>query len=101
METDRAGDNGRTTTRLGYGCSSLMGALGQKESLALLEAAYDAGVRHFDVAPLYGFGQAEGCLGEFLARHRGRGDGDDQVRNSAGRRIRGWSGLRGRWRGRW
>ncbi len=48
-----------------------MGALGKRESLALLEAAYDAGVRHFDVAPLYGFGQAEACLGEFLAARRG------------------------------
>jgi D-threo-aldose 1-dehydrogenase len=48
-----------------------MGAAGRAGSLALLEAAYDAGVRHFDVAPLYGFGQAEGCVGEFLARHPG------------------------------
>jgi D-threo-aldose 1-dehydrogenase len=48
-----------------------MGSLGRKDSLAMLEAAYDAGLRHFDVAPLYGYGQAEDCLGEFLARHRG------------------------------
>jgi D-threo-aldose 1-dehydrogenase len=61
---------GRKTTRLGYGCSSLMGAMGRKESLAMLECAFDAGVRHFDVAPMYGFGQAEICLGGFLARHR-------------------------------
>jgi D-threo-aldose 1-dehydrogenase len=45
---------GRKTTRLGYGCSSLMGAMGRKESLAMLECAFDAGVRHFDVAPMYG-----------------------------------------------
>lgn len=37
----------------------------------MLEAAFDAGIRHFDVAPMYGFGQAESCVGEFLARHRG------------------------------
>lgn len=36
----------------------------------MLEAAFDAGIRHFDVAPMYGFGQAEGCVGEFLKRHR-------------------------------
>lgn len=47
-----------------------MGAMGRKESLAMLEAAFDAGIRHFDVAPMYGFGQAESCLGDFLARHR-------------------------------
>jgi len=70
METIALGTTGRTTTRLGFGGSSLMGAMGRKESLATLEAAYDAGIRHFDVAPMYGFGQAESCLGEFLGRHR-------------------------------
>ncbi|WP_433964054.1 aldo/keto reductase [Tunturiibacter gelidiferens] len=64
------GDTGRTTTRLGFGCSSLMGAMGRRASLAILESAYDAGIRHFDVAPMYGYGEAEGCLGEFLQRHR-------------------------------
>ena len=59
----------RETTRLGYGCSSIMGALNRTESLRLLEAAYDAGIRHFDVAPMYGYGEAESCLGEFRARH--------------------------------
>ena len=63
-------NTGRQTTQLGFGCSSLMGATGRKESLALLEHAFDAGIRHFDVAPMYGYGAAEGCLGEFLARHR-------------------------------
>lgn len=60
---------GRETTRLGYGCSSIMGALGRSQSLRLMEAAYDAGIRHFDVAPMYGYGEAESCLGEFRASH--------------------------------
>jgi D-threo-aldose 1-dehydrogenase len=47
-----------------------MGALGRRESLLLLEAAWDAGIRHFDVAPMYGYGAAEGCVGEFLTRHK-------------------------------
>jgi len=46
-----------------------MGALGRRQSLRLLEAAYDAGIRHFDVAPMYGYGEAESCLGEFRERH--------------------------------
>ncbi|HEX4156791.1 MAG TPA: aldo/keto reductase [Acidobacteriaceae bacterium] len=71
MERIRLATNGRETTRLGYGCSSIMGGLGRRESLRLLEAAFDAGIRHFDVAPMYGYGEAESCLGEFLARHRG------------------------------
>ena|SRR5579875_1439124 len=62
-------NTGRTTTQLGFGCSSLMGATGRKESLALLEHAFDAGIRHFDVAPMYGYGAAEGCLGDFMALH--------------------------------
>src|ERR1039457_6717948 len=70
MDRIDLGATGRTTTRLGYGCSSLMGGMGRKESLAALEAAFDAGIRHFDVAPMYGFGQAESCVGEFLGRHR-------------------------------
>jgi len=60
----------RVTTRLGFGCSSLMAGIGRRESLRLLETAYDAGIRHFDVAPMYGYGEAESCLGEFIERHR-------------------------------
>lgn len=70
MQTIEMGTTGTRTTRLGFGCSSLMGAMGRRESLAMLDAAYDAGIRHFDVAPLYGYGEAESCLGEFLASHR-------------------------------
>ncbi len=70
METLILADTNRRTTRLGFGCSSLMGATGRRESLRLLEAAYDAGIRHLDVAPMYGYGEAESCLGEFLQRHR-------------------------------
>ena len=45
-----------TTTRLGLGGSSIMGVLNRRQSLALLESAYDAGIRHFDTAPMYGYG---------------------------------------------
>jgi D-threo-aldose 1-dehydrogenase len=71
MQTVDLAGTGRSTTRLGYGCSSVMGGMNRSESLRALEWAYDAGVRHFDVAPMYGYGAAEGCLGEFLARHPG------------------------------
>jgi len=69
MQTLLLADTNRHTTRLGFGCSRTMGAMGRRESLRLLEFAYDAGIRHFDVAPMYGYGEAEGCLGEFLQRH--------------------------------
>jgi aryl-alcohol dehydrogenase-like predicted oxidoreductase len=67
----RLANNDRLTTRLGYGCSSIMGAINRRHSLRLLDAAFNAGIRHFDVAPMYGYGEAESCLGEFLQHHRG------------------------------
>ena len=69
MQQITLASTGRETTRLGYGCSSIMGALGRTQSLRMLEAAYDAGIRHFDVAPMYGYGEAENTLGEFRAHH--------------------------------
>lgn len=66
MQTVPLGHTERKTSQLGYGCSSLMGAMGRRASIAVLNAAYEAGIRHFDVAPMYGFGEAESCLGEFL-----------------------------------
>lgn len=70
MERVDLGNSGRSITRLGFGCSSLMGAMGRRDSLEILEEAFAAGIRHFDVAPMYGYGKAESCLGEFAQRHR-------------------------------
>ncbi|WP_260610789.1 aldo/keto reductase [Sphingomonas sp. IC081] len=61
---------GRVTTRIGFGCSGLNGGRDRRNSLALIEAALEAGIRHFDVAPSYGNGQAEAILGEALRGHR-------------------------------
>ncbi len=66
LETIQLPGSGRKTTRLGFGGSGLMGGLSKRESLRLLETAFDAGIRHFDVAPSYGHGMAERCLGKFL-----------------------------------
>ncbi len=71
MDKIALGSSGRQATRLGFGCSTLMGAMGRRDSLAVLESAFDAGIRHFDVAPMYGYGEAESCLGEFMQRHSG------------------------------
>lgn len=51
--------------RLGFGCTGLMTSLSLRDSLYLLDTAYDQGIRDFDVAPSYGFGLAEDCLGKF------------------------------------
>jgi D-threo-aldose 1-dehydrogenase len=59
-----------TTTRLGFGCGALMQVASRKDRQAVLGAAYESGVRHFDVARMYGLGAAEGELSRFLATHR-------------------------------
>jgi D-threo-aldose 1-dehydrogenase len=61
---------GTASTHLGYGCSQLMGGISRRESAALLESAFDCGIRHFDTAPSYGYGQAENVLGEALGSRR-------------------------------
>lgn len=60
----------RRTSRIGFGTSGLSGELTYKESIALLETAFDAGIRHFDTAPIYGVGASEKILGDFLVRRR-------------------------------
>ena len=50
---------------IGFGCSSLT-SVGHKNAIRLLETAFDAGIRHFDVARYYGYGEAEGILGTFI-----------------------------------
>lgn len=70
LETIALPGSDRVTTRLGFGGSGLMGGISECESLLLLETAFDAGIRHFDVAPAYGHGRAERCLGGFLQGKR-------------------------------
>ena len=47
-----------------------MGLSSTAERLALLECAFDAGIRHFDTAPYYGYGEAERVLGDFIRSRR-------------------------------
>jgi aryl-alcohol dehydrogenase-like predicted oxidoreductase len=63
---------GRTvTTALGFGCAYLTGGLEARRSRRLVDMAFAAGFRHFDVAPLYGLGTAEDVLGAALLGRRG------------------------------
>jgi hypothetical protein len=50
--------------RLGMGCGDLYAGAAETDSLRLLKTAYDAGVRWFDLARLYGNGQAEEVAGK-------------------------------------
>jgi hypothetical protein len=62
---------GRRTTRLGFGCA-FPRSFSESDVARYLDAAFDAGIRHFDVAPMYADGAAEGYLGNFLKRHNDR-----------------------------
>lgn len=59
-----------STSRVGFGCARIMRLTSQKERQRLLGVALDEGVRHFDVARMYGFGAAEKELGTFLKGKR-------------------------------
>src|ERR1700675_1690492 len=54
---------------VGFGCSSLTGT-DPSNANRVLETAFDAGVRHFDTARYYGYGEGEGILGRFLKGRR-------------------------------
>ena len=55
---------------LGFGCNALLGDQSRTEGLALLETAFDAGINYFDVARVYGYGEAERLVGEFARGRR-------------------------------
>lgn len=61
----------RANVRLGFGCASLMQLPSRRRRQALLAEAFERGIRHFDVARMYGLGATEGELGRFA---RGRRD---------------------------
>jgi D-threo-aldose 1-dehydrogenase len=63
-------NTGRKTTELGFGRAALPRG-SSDQAMRLLDAAFDAGIRHFDVAPSYSDGAAEGYVGRFLTRHAG------------------------------
>src|ERR1700686_3081435 len=59
-----------TSTRIGYGCGGLMREPSARKRRRLLDGAFDQGIRHFDVARMYGLGAAEGELGSFARGRR-------------------------------
>lgn len=51
---------------LGFGCATVYRLPSRRDRQAVLEAAYESGIRHFDVAPIYGLGLAERELADFI-----------------------------------
>jgi D-threo-aldose 1-dehydrogenase len=64
------GARGPVVTGLGLGCApigNMFAAVSDDDARATIDAAWDAGIRYFDTAPLYGHGLSERRLGEALA----------------------------------
>jgi D-threo-aldose 1-dehydrogenase len=60
------GRTGTSVTRLGLGTAEIAGLyrpVRDDDAVALVRHAWDAGVRYFDTAPLYGYGNGERRLG--------------------------------------
>jgi aryl-alcohol dehydrogenase-like predicted oxidoreductase len=55
---------------LGLGTAPMLGRVGRQESVAALESAYDVGIRRFDTARSYGWGEAEGLVGSVLRKYQ-------------------------------
>ena len=83
MNYRELGRTGWKISEISFGAWAIGGAWGavdDKDSLAALHAALDAGVNFFDTADVYGDGRSERLLaklkkertGEFLHRHQGR-----------------------------
>jgi aryl-alcohol dehydrogenase-like predicted oxidoreductase len=78
---------GREVSEMGLGTWQLgadWGEVSTDDALAVLDAAYDSGVRFFDTADVYGDGVSEQTIGTFL---RTRGHTDLVVATKMGRRA--------------
>jgi aryl-alcohol dehydrogenase-like predicted oxidoreductase len=71
METRRLGSAGPRVSVVGLGCNNFGMKLDQRQTTAVVHAALDAGITHFDTAEMYGGGQSEVYLGKALSGRRG------------------------------
>lgn len=70
LPTVTLGVGGIQTTPLGFGCGGLFRIPNAAQRSQLLHTAFEAGIRHFDVAPMYGLGRVEPELGTFARARR-------------------------------
>jgi len=69
MTVRRLGKTGRLVSEVGFGAWGIgadWGAVDDRESLAAMHAAVDAGVTFFDTADVYGDGRSERLVGQLL-----------------------------------
>ena len=73
MKTRQLGAGGPQVSAIGLGCMSfggIFGATNLDESLACLDAAWDAGITFLDTANIYGRGVSETVMGQWLASRK-------------------------------
>ncbi|MFN0115181.1 MAG: aldo/keto reductase [Paracoccaceae bacterium] len=88
IDWNRLGTGGLTFTELGFGCAplgNLFRAMSDDAAQAVLQAAWDSGVRYFDTAPLYGLGLSETRVNRFL---RDKPRDDFVISTKVGRLLR-------------
>lgn len=69
IETRPLGRTSLRVTILGLGCATIGGhriPVTRETAGGVVRAAWAAGLRYFDTAPFYGFGQSERCVGDAL-----------------------------------
>ena len=70
METRTLGKTGPALSVVGLGCNNFGMAIDAEAAAAVVHAALDAGITHFDTAEMYGGGQSEQMLGAALGSRR-------------------------------
>jgi aryl-alcohol dehydrogenase-like predicted oxidoreductase len=98
MDKRRIGTDGPVVSVVGLGCNNFGMLIDETASAAVVQAAVDAGISHFDTAEMYGGGQSEEFLGQALGARRDevviatkaspRPKDDKFVPGQLGRRIR-------------
>lgn len=61
--------NGKPLSRLAFGCMQFGGGANVNDATEMFQAAYNAGITHFDCAHLYNDGAAERILGTLIQPH--------------------------------
>lgn len=72
MNTRKFGTSATSITEVGLGTWQLggteWGAVSEENALEVLQKSFDAGIRFFDTADIYGSGRSETLIGKFLKR---------------------------------
>lgn len=95
------GGGGVGFTELGFGAAplgNLFKAITEAEAQSVLQAAWDAGVRYYDTAPLYGLGLSETRINQFL---RGKPRADYVISTKVGRLLSAVPPGQGDGAGKW